>query len=69
MDSTYLSLIQHALETSPTQGNGYGLALGFSLFANTVLVGAIIFLVRERTKLAKEYVSYLKRARISTGGK
>jgi len=57
----FQNIVEHGLRTSPTQGNGYGIALGFSLFINAVLVFGIIYLVKERKALAESYIQYLKR--------
>lgn len=60
--STANQIVQHGLNTSPTEGNGYGVALGFSLFINIVLALVIVWQERSKRQLAKDYVGFLEEA-------
>jgi hypothetical protein len=70
MDSTSIfglaqQLVQHGLKTSPSTGNGYGLALGTITFIALALAYVLWRKDRawtaERTKLTSEFIAYLKR--------
>ncbi len=69
LSSILPKIVEHALETSPDKGNGYGIALSLSIVANIAFACAIVWLVIERKRLAAEYVKFLKRARSATGRK
>jgi len=67
MDSSLIGtaqqLVKHGLETSPTEGNGYGLALGTSIFISIVFALVIVWQERSKRQLAKEYVAFLQEAK------